>query len=402
MGAHPPRGGEGRKPRRRAPEPPAGAEAAPAEPLSEPPPIARRRGRRGNGLEIRKLQKVGSSTLSVSLPSQWAAAQGLKRGASVQLVEDGRELRVIPVADGSPVPAEETRYFIAADECKNTEVLARVIVAGYVLGRDHLVVRSKSRLTGEQLESIRRTSKKLIGTGIIEEGPSEVTLQCSIDTARYPIDALFKRLYNLASSALTDSVEALRLKDQKLAEVASSREEDADMIYWLIMRLILSAQQDEGVRSMIGLKSRADVSGYSIIATDLERVADSVKVVADAAAWLLEHNVKLSGAFQTAFRTHSLQVNQVFQDAMLALVSRELDRSVEATEIAARLRHEEPALVAAAMKEDPKDADAVLHVTRMVQALTLIADAARAIAVIAFSRHQHEPTRFMRPGTGAK
>jgi phosphate uptake regulator len=348
-------------------------------------------------LEIRKLQKVGSSTLSVSLPSQWAAAQGLKRGASVQLIEDGRELRVIPVADGAPVPSEEQHYLVAADQCKSTEVLARVIVAWYVLGRDHVVVSSKARLTGDQLEAVRRTSKKLIGTGIIEESPNEVVMQCSIDTARYPIDTLFKRLYNLSSSALTDTIEAMRTKDQKLAEVAASREEDADMIYWLIMRLILSAQQDDNVRSLIGLKSRADVSGYSIIATDLERISDNVKVVADNATWLIANKVKLSGAFQTSFRDHTLQVTLVFQNAMLALVSRELDRSVEATGIAARLRHEEAALMTAAMKESIDNPESLMRLTRMVQALTLIADAARAIAVIAFSRHQHEPTRFMKP-----
>lgn len=380
--------------------PPESNEPPPAQPLSDPRLFPPRRGRRGLGLEIRKLQKVGSSTLSVSLPSQWAAAQGLKRGASVQLVEDGRELRVIPVSDGAPSPLEETRYHISADECKNTEVLARVVVAGYVLGRDHLVVRAKGRLTGEQLEAVRQTSKKLIGTGIIEEGSNEVVLQCSIDTARYPIDALFKRLYNLSSSALTDSIEALRTKDTKLAEVAASREEDADMIYWLIMRLILSAQQDESVRSLIGLKSRADVSGYSIIATDLERISDNVKVVADTAQWLLERKVKLSGSFQTDFRSHTLQVLQVFQDAMLALVSRELDRSVEATELAAKLRHEEPELMTAAMAENTKDPEALMRIARMTQALTLVADSARAIAVIAFSRHQHEATRFMKPAGG--
>jgi phosphate uptake regulator len=367
------------------------------ETLSEAPRMTGRRRRRGAGLEIRKLQKVGSSTLSVSLPSQWAASQGLKRGASVQLVEDGRELRVIPVADGAPTPIEDASYLIAADECKNTEVLARVIVAGYVLGRDYFVVRARGRLTGEQLEAIRRTSKKLIGTGILEEGGTEVVLQCSIDTARYPIDALFKRLYNLSSSALTDSVEALRTKDTKLAEVAASREEDADMIYWLIMRLILSAQQDESVRSLIGLKSRADVSGYSIIATDLERISDNVKIIADTTSWLLENKVKVSGSFQTDFRSHTLRVLQVFQDAMLALVSRELDRSVEAAELAAKLRHEEPALMTAAMAERADDPETQMRIARMVQALTLVADAARAISVIAFSRHQHEATRFMRP-----
>jgi phosphate uptake regulator len=352
-------------------------------------------------LEIRKLQKVGSSTLSVSLPSVWAAEQGLKRGASVQLVEDGKELRVIPVGEGVGAVPKETAYVIAADECRSSEVLSRVIVGGYVLGRDHLVVRSKARLTADAVEAVRRTSKKLIGMGIIEEGPSEITLQCSIETQRYPVDALFKRLYNLSSSAVVDSLEALRTKDRKLAQVAASREEDADMIYWLIMRLILSAQQDESVRTMIGLKSRADIAGYSIIANDLERIADQSRVIALNVEGLVESEAKLPGALHTALRAHGLELGQLFADAMLALLSRELDKAVEATEIASRLRKEEESLVLQTLGA-VHDANAVLRVRRIIQAMVQIAESCRSIAIIAFSRHQSEPTRFMRPSEGEK
>lgn len=360
-----------------------------------PDPIRARRTREEGRLEIRKLQKVGSSTLSVSLPSAWAAAQGLRRGASVQLVEDGKELRIIPVAEGATAVSKEATYLVAADECRSPEVLSRVIVGGYVLGRDHLVVRSKSRLSAEFVEAIRRTSKKLIGMGIIEESPEAVILQCSIETQRYPVDALFKRLYNLSSSALTDSLEALRTRDQKLAHVAASREEDADMIYWLIMRLILSAQQDEGVRTMIGLKSRADISGYSIIANDLERIADQSRSVALNVAALIESETKLPGSMHTALRAHGLELGQLFADAMLALLSRELDKSVEATEIATKLRKEE-SLVLQALGA-VKDEQALLRLRRIIQAMVQMADSCRSIAIIAFSRHQHEPTRYMRP-----
>lgn len=350
----------------------------------------------GEIVEIRKLQKVGSSTLSVSVPSGWAAEQGLKRGASVQLVEDGRELRVIPLGGAVQGPAEGRAFLISADECGTPEVLNRAIVACYVLGRDHLVVRSKARLPAESIDAVRRTSKKLIGVGIIEEGPDEIVLQCSIETQRYPVDALFKRLYNLSASALTDSLEALRTKDAKLAHVAASREEDADMIYWLIMRLILSAQQDEGVRALIGLKSRADTAGYSIIAADLERIADQTRVIASNVGWLIQSESKLPGAIHTAIREHGVEVGELFADAMRALLSRELDKAVEATELSHRLwkGEEEVWLTATRLVQDP---EAMLRLRRVLEALMLIAESCRQIAIVTFSRHQSEPTRYVRP-----
>lgn len=347
-------------------------------------------------MEIRKLQKVGSSTLSVSLPSAWAAEQGLHRGTSVQLVEDGREMRIIPIAEGAGPVSRETPYLIAADECRSSEVLSRVIIACYVLGRDHLVVRSKGRLPAESVEAIRRTSKKLIGVGIIEENPEQVVLQCSIETQRYPVDALFKRLYNLSASAITDSLEALRTKDAKLAHLAAGREEDADMIFWLIMRLILSAQQDETVRTLIGLKSRADVSGYSIIAADLERIADQTRVIGINVAWLVQSDQKLPGALHTALRQHGLNVGQLFADAMMALLSRELEKAVEAAEISARLWKGEEELTML-VTQSVQNQEALLRLRRIIQAFVLIEESCRQIAIVAFSRHQAEPTRYARP-----
>lgn len=347
-------------------------------------------------MEIRKLQKVGSSTLSVSLPSGWASQVGLKRGATVQLVEDGKELRLIPLMAGAAPTTKETRYLIAADECKSTGVLARLIISAYVLGRDHLIVRSSSRLNGEEVEAIRRVSKRLMGLGIMQEDPDEIVLQCSIESQRYPVEALFKRLYNLSATTITDSLEAMRTRDAKLAHAAASREEDSDMIYWLLMRQILSAQQDESVRTLVGIKSRADVSGYSIIAADLERIGDHTRHLAAAAAWLIENKVKIPGAIQTALRSYALEVGAIFQSAMLALLSRELEKSVDAIERAGHLREKEEGLVLSLLA-GVENRDAVIRLRRAIQGLVNTAEACRSIAIIAFSRHQSEPTRFMRP-----
>jgi len=347
-------------------------------------------------VEIRKLQKVGSSTLSVSLPSAWAAAQGLHRGALVQLVEDGRALRVIPIVGGAVPVSKETRYLILADECRSAHVLSRAIISAYVLGRDHMLVRSRVRLKADQVEAVRRTAKRLIGVGIMQEDADEIVLQCSIESQRYPVDALFKRLYNLSATTITDSLEALRTRDAKLAQVAATREEDSDSIYWLIMRQILSAQTDEAVRPLVGIKSRADVSGYSIIAADLERIGDHTRHLAAAAAWLIENDIKIPGAIQSALRSYALEVGEIFQSAMLALLSRELEKAVDAVERAGKLRDREEGLVLSALT-GLQNPDAVVRLRRAIEGLVHTTEACRSIAIIAFSRHQSEPTRFMRP-----
>ena len=351
-------------------------------------------------MEIRKLQKVGSSTLSVSLPSAWAAEQGLHRGASVQLVEDGKELRVIPLVGRAVATSKETRYLVDADQCKTPGVLSRLIISAYVLGRDHLLIRARSRLKADHVEAVRRASKRLIGVGIIQEEAAEIVLQCSVDSQRYPVDALFKRLYNLSATTITDSLEALRTRDAKLALVASSREEDSDMIYWLLMRQILSAQKDDSVRTLVGIQSRADVSGYSIIAADLERIGDHTKHLAAAAAWLIENQVKIPAGIQSALRSFALEVGGIFQSAMLALLSREFEKAVDAVERASKLQEEEEGLVASALS-GIRDKEAMIRVRRAIEGLVHTAEASRSIAIIAFSRHQSEPTRFMRPIDGA-
>src|SRR5207249_12246047 len=62
-----------------------------------------------------------------------------------------------------------------------------------------------------------------------------------------PIYTLIKRLYNLSSTMLDESIEALLTRDPRLANDALHREDDADMMYWLLIRLLLSAQADDSL-----------------------------------------------------------------------------------------------------------------------------------------------------------
>jgi phosphate uptake regulator len=118
-------------------------------------------------LEPRKIQKVGYSTLSVSLPMNWAKKTGVKKGDIIFISEENDgALRITP----EPSKTDDSSiYVVNVDNCDNTKVLARVIVGNYVLGRNLLRVESQRRLMREQIESIRKVTQSLLGIGIIEE-----------------------------------------------------------------------------------------------------------------------------------------------------------------------------------------------------------------------------------------
>jgi len=135
-------------------------------------------------METRKVQKVGYSTLSVSLPMNWTKKMEIKKGDLVFLSEETDGALRLTVEPGKT--EDNTIYMVNVDNCDNAEVLARVIVGNYVLGRNVMKVYSSRKLMREQIESIRGVTQRLLGIGIIEESERHMILQCSIDPTKFP------------------------------------------------------------------------------------------------------------------------------------------------------------------------------------------------------------------------
>jgi len=229
-------------------------------------------------LEPRRIQKVGYSTLSVSIPMNWAKKMSIKKGDIVFLSEDNDgALRIAP----EPSKVEDTSvYVVNVDKCDNTKVLGRVMVANYVLGRNLIRVESSRRLMREQIESIREVTQRLLGIGIIEESDRHLLLQCSIDPKNFPIDTVIKRLYTITSIMFKETIDSLIDGDLELAKDAIAREYEADTIFWLIARLLASAQQSRLVSENIGITTPMDIIQQNIIAWYLEMVGDRLQAIA--------------------------------------------------------------------------------------------------------------------------
>src|SRR5574341_1659492 len=126
-------------------------------------------------MEARKVQKVGYSTLIVSLPKGWVEEVGLRQGdiVSFRREPDGG----ITVYPGLTREKETYRYAISADRCESPNLLTRIITANYLTWHDTIQVVSKKELSKRHLEEIRGVSRRLTGLGIVEQNLQSVTLQ---------------------------------------------------------------------------------------------------------------------------------------------------------------------------------------------------------------------------------
>ncbi len=231
-------------------------------------------------MESRKLQKVGYSTLSISLPSNWVKEMNLKRGDTVFLVpEKDGSLKLFPSKLLKPREGVE-EYICNADLCDDPKMLERIIVGSYILGRDLFSIISSERVRSEHIEEIRGIMRKLIGLGIIEETPDRITLQCSVDPRKFHLDMLLRRLSIISLTIVKEAVQALLDFDDSLAKDAINREDEADMMYLLAMRLLISAQRRREVAEEIGLKDPLHILYFGLMLRYLEMIADYAEEIA--------------------------------------------------------------------------------------------------------------------------
>jgi len=239
-------------------------------------------------VDSRKVQKVGYSTLSISLPHNWVKEIGLKRGDTIFLEpEKDGSLKLFPSNLLKPKEGTE-EYVCNCDLCDDPKMLERIIVGSYILGSDFFSTISSERMRSEHTEEIRGIIPKLIGLGVVEETPDSIKLQCSVDPRKFQLDMLLRRLSIITLTIVKEAIQALVDFDASLAKDALNREDEADMMYLLAMRLLVSAQRRREVAKEIGLEDPLHILYFGLMLRYLELIADYAEEIARRVIELLQ------------------------------------------------------------------------------------------------------------------
>lgn len=340
----------------------------------------------GDSMESRKIQKVGYSTMTVSLPSEWAKKNNLKPGNLVFLIpESDGTLRIAPSQIAQREEGEE--YIINSDACQDRGMLERIIVGCYMLGRDVIRITSLSRIRMEHIDEIRKIVRKLIGLGILEETPKNILLQCSVDPAKFKLDMLIRRLSIIASTILSEAVQAFAENKKALAEEAINRENEADTIYYLAVRLLLSAQMTPKIAEQIGVADTLFIPATRLILQYLELSADYSEDMARKVIALEIHRRELpNDIVQRVCRFGEVALN-ILQKAVDCVFSQDLKAANGLIEMKNLLETESDRF----MQEAPQ----IPYLRAIVSCLDKIADKGATIADIAINRALQRPTKHV-------
>ena len=278
-------------------------------------------------METRKVQRLGPSTLAMTLPAEWAKAQNVEKGDEVSLRIGGKgTLTVMPES----VQQEESEAIIHADELE-ADAVERAILAQYVLGRRviQVEVEDGGTLDSQTINAVYNAETQLMGLGVIEETPERIAIRCSVDPEDFTLDNLLERLESTGSTMRNEAVKALAHGNPDLAQRALNRERQANKIFVLLLRLIFTAYQNPNLARAVGLESGFPLIGYRSIAKNLELTADNAEDIAEIVLETEGHTLNVDDATMRRIREFTDSVNEVTEKGVASAVERDYDLAIE-------------------------------------------------------------------------
>jgi len=241
-------------------------------------------------LEIRRIQKTGTSTMTVSLPKDWVEANKMKAGDPV-------EVRVIP--DGTIVidprvkqEKVETRKTIWVDEDETKEHLTRKLIGAYLGGFSVVEVRGKERLSLDLKRAVKEISRMVIGPEVIEETSNTLVLHDLSDPIELPQEKCVRRMHLIVGSMHKDAIAALEQMDEELASDVIDRDADVDRLYWMAVKQHNLIMSNRKLSESIGV----DIYGSTALmlaARSAERIGDHAEKIAGNVIIACQNRTKL-------------------------------------------------------------------------------------------------------------
>jgi phosphate uptake regulator len=183
-------------------------------------------------------------------------------------------------------------------------------------------VLSKHTISESHRKEIREATDGLMGMGIVESTSNRVMLQSVVDASKFPVGPLLKRLYELASSMFEDAMKGLEEKDPSLARGVVQRVNEADKIFSLTRRQLVTAGINKSVLKKIGLKGPPDLTFHTVTLPMIWPMADYAVDIANNQV-VLGKNVVNDADIQKVIRLGDM-THKIFSRACEAFFKRDV------------------------------------------------------------------------------
>ena len=232
--------------------------------------------------ETRKIQFTGKSSYIVSLPKQWIMELGLKQGDQIRMVRKGSStLEIYPPKFESRIQKKEEAV-IEIDGGEEAASIVRKLISLYFLGFKTINVKPKNGiLSAHQRNTVKEAVKRmLMGSEIISDSTSGITVQVLVNLLELSVDGAFKRMIHLAKSMSSDAILAVKENNLELAQEVINTDDEVDRFGFYIIRQLKIAIQNEHMLKEMGFRNARNCLGYRLVVKNIERTGDHAAFIA--------------------------------------------------------------------------------------------------------------------------
>ena len=234
-------------------------------------------------IEARKIQKLGSSSLIVTLPRNWVKRNRIKQGDIVYIIDEGRSIRILPASSG-----DGSRITLDLSKLKDSRMSAMTVSCIYVLGYDEVdLVLSRNSDILSTLSNIKSVANRLLGLDIVDHDEDSIRVRVVIDQTRLDVKTTIKSMTNTVSLALEVLERAAKGYEARpnILEKATYIRNELFKNQHLIIRLIIS-------NGYIITGGRSEFVHGTLIGTSLLAIIG--ETILDAIYKIVKHNYLIS------------------------------------------------------------------------------------------------------------
>ena len=329
--------------------------------------------------ETRKIQFTGKSSYIVSLPKQWIMDLGLKQGDQIRMVRKGSStLELFPPKFESRSQKKEEAIIEINSEEKASSIV-RKLISLYFLGFKTINVKSKDgRLSPIQRNTVKEAVKRmLMGSEIISDSSSGITVQVLVNLLELSVDGAFKRMIHLAKSMSSDALLAVKENNEELAQEVINTDDEVDRFGFYIIRQLKIAIQNEHMLKEMGFRNPRNCLGYRLVVKNIERTGDHAAFIAKD---LLEFKKPVKKEILQKLQDMNEFCLASLDDACLALFKEDYSQAEKTIEKTSDIAKFEKKVREAS--KSLKDDEDIYRVRRMTENIRRISEYASDIAEI--------------------
>ena len=235
-------------------------------------------------METRKVQFIGGTTYTISLPKQWANQHSIEAGDKLYLQPNGDASLVVHTV--SPQEDEVTTAHTTVDGYTD-ENLRRTVQAFYTAGLDEFTLTVSDTFSTTQRQFLTTAATNLVGLEVFEETESRIVYKNVLEKEEESVRQSVLQLEYVAVWMHRNAVMAVVDDDTDRAKRVIERNDEVNRLFGLVNRQFKRALGSLQESKQLGF-DRPTIFDYYTTARQLERVADHAERIATVALRLEE------------------------------------------------------------------------------------------------------------------